>query len=405
MTLPELQPAKATTEIRNPKEGASVMKMVQGSFTDMGVSPVEKHLRQRRPMATKQQACPTLEEYRRRLVDCGAPPKTTKAYLYQLHRFSDPVGGSKGIVDLFLDSQALGQALVADRSKKGGKLSKWTLDQRRSAVRSFAKLMAPELKRMTGQQPLKIVNEALRLVAHRVGSRYYLPGGRPRNQGGPAPSSGEVSDIIGDAAQVPGFKGRRNEAFFTILYESGARVNALREVNCSDLFVMPNGTVRLMLNAKGCCQPREVELTSHAARLLFAYMETFNQEAVLHGSLARIDPGEHGHLWRSSWSSQWSYEAVRKTFKRACFSVGTVDYRLHALRRAFASDAAAVLPRDVVALAGGWERKEPMDDCYIHVLKESVAKKLVAARSHAGGDSPEQCESPSFDCPAPARAA
>ena len=378
---------------------------VQLSLAGTGVPPVPRRPRRKLRPAIDERRSPELEEYRRRLVATGAPPKTTKAYLYQLHRFSDPIGGSKGIMELFLDPRALGQALVADGSTKGGKLSKWTLDQRRSAVRSFAKLMAPELKRLTGQQPLRIVNEALRLVAHRVGSRYYLPGGRPRGQGGPAPTSAQVSDIVKITAQASGFKGHRNEALFTILYQSGSRVNALLEADCSDLIVMPNGTVRLMLNAKGRCEPREIELTPHAARLLSHYCKEFNREAALHGSTARIGLGENGPLWRSGWNRQWSYEAVRKTFKGACSSIGAPEYRLHSLRRAFASDAAAVLPRDVIAPAGDWDRKEPMDNCYINVREDSVARKLAAARTHAARESPEKCRIPFSGCPAPVRAA
>ena len=335
----------------------------------------------------------------------GAANGTLRDYPSQLGRIVELAGGSESIVQLFLRPKTLGQALVDDRSKRGGRLSKWTLDQRRSALWSFARLMAPELRRMTGRDSLEIVSEALRLVAVRVGSRYYLPGGRPRRRGGPAPTSDEVSEIVGEASQMPGFKGDRNQALLTILYESGARVNALREANCSDLIKLPNGAVRLMLHEKGRCQAREVELTAHAGKLLFDYFHRFNQEAALHGNLERIGPGEEGPLWRSGWTTRWSYEAVRTTFKKACFRAGTVDYRLHALRRAFASDAASVLPRHVVALAGGWRGTERLDDHYIQVREGSIARKLAAVSNGLTGRSLEKCRTiPYFERPVPASA-
>jgi hypothetical protein len=57
-------------------------------------------------------------------------------------------------------------------------------------------------------------------------------------------------------------------------------------------------------------------------------------------------------------------------------AAGTYAYTLHSLRRGFASDAASVLPRHVVARAGGWQGLDRLDNHYIqpHVL--TIRQKL-----------------------------
>ncbi len=369
---------------------------LQPSLAGTGVSPVEIRSMARRQATANRRPSAELENYRRRLVATGAAKKTVQAYVYQLHSLAETAASPEGFMALFLHPEALGQALVDDRSSEGRQLSKWTLDQRRSAVQSFARLMSPELRRLTGREPLGIVTVALRRSALRVGGRFILTGGAPRRRGGPAPSPDDVAAIIREAARALTFKGRRNEAFFTILYESGSRVNALREASCADLVVLPMGTARLMLHAKGRCQPREIELTPHARRLLFAYIDEFNERAWLHGTLEQLIGGESTTLWRSTWIAQWSYPNVRQTFQKACLAAGTRAYRLHAFRRAFASEAAAILPRYTVALAGGWQGLERMDDHYIRPQVRSIAEKMAAASSQANREPPDKCRSLSF---------
>ncbi len=48
----------------------------------------------------------------------------------------------------------------------------------------------------------------------------------------------------------------------------------------------------------------------------------------------------------------------------------------HALRRAFASNAASVLPRHVVARAGGWQGLERLDDHYVQARDARIGAKL-----------------------------
>src|SRR5205807_2422658 len=141
-------------------------------------------------------------------------------------------------------------------------------------------------------------------------------------------------------------------AFFTLLYESGSRVNALREVKCGAVFELPDGQLRMMLHAKGRPQQREVQLSAHAAAELRLYRDSFNRQASQAGRSERIEFGAAGPLWRSSWAGQWSSAGVARTFREACLTSGAHAFRLHSFRRAFATHAAASLPRYVVAQAG-----------------------------------------------------
>lgn len=276
MTLLDLGLATVASDVGGLKAGASAKKLVQLSLPRADVEPVEKCPKKKPPSDTEKRASGDLEEYRRRLIDFGVADKTVRSYLYQIDRIVEAAGESADIMHLFLSPKILGRALVSDRSKQGSRLSKWTLDQGRAGIRSFSKLMAPELRRLTGREPDEIVNEALRLVAVRRGSRYYLPGGRPRQRGGPAPTSEAISDTIEETARAQGFKGCRDRAFFTVLYGSGARVNALRKARCSDLVILPGGSIRMMLHEKGRSLPREVLLSSPAAELLVDYIDALS---------------------------------------------------------------------------------------------------------------------------------
>lgn len=277
---------------------------------------------------------------------------------------------------VFQDEALLGRALVDDSAIGGARLSRWTLAQRRAAVRSFARLMAPELRPALSAEPEEVVTAALRGVAKRVGGGYRLTGGAPRRRGGRAPSATEVEAIIAAAGAAAGFQGRRNRAFFTLLHESGSRVNALREADGRDIIALPDGRLRLFLHAKGRPERREVDVSAHAGQLLGEYVGAFNGLAAYAGRGERIGIGEAGPFWRSTWWQQWGYANVARTFEHACVASGAHAYSLHALRRAFASDAASHLPRHIVAQAGGWQGLERLDNHYIQPRTSAIAWKL-----------------------------
>ena len=317
-----------------------------------------------------------LERYRRLLVATGKPEGTAKKYIQHLRRLAEIAEAPENIMGLFSNPEALGRALVNDRSSAGSQLSRWTLAGRRSAIRSFARMMGPQLRRLTGRDPLRIVQEALRLSSERVGTGFRLTGGAPRRRGGPHPSPDELVAIIREAGQAPGFEGHRNTAFFWILFETGSRVNALREASCADLIKLPMGGARLQIHAKGKSRRREIELTPHGWDLLHTYIQKFNCQTATNARISPIVIGERTPLWRGTRGGSWPYPSVSKAFQSACLNAGTRAYVLHSLRRAFASEAAATLPRHTVARAGGWSGTRRMDDHYIRAEPRSIEEKL-----------------------------
>jgi integrase len=322
-----------------------------------------------------------LETFRRRLTATGASAKTQQAYGWQMRQLLATahrrgLDERDSLSDLFQQVTLLGQALADDRSARQGTLSRWTIAQRRAAVRAFARLMAPELRPLLAVEPEDVVIAALRLVAEHVGGGYRLTGGTPRRRGGRAPTLGEVKAIIAEAGRAPGFKGKRNTAFFALLHESGSRVNALREIEGRDIHELHDGRLRLLLHAKGRHERREVEVSERARQLLVAYIDCFNGRAADVGRAERIGIGAWGPFWRSTWGQQWAYANVAETFDRACLAAGTHAFTCHALRRAFASDAASVVPRHVVAQAGGWQGLDRLDNHYIQTRVWSIARKL-----------------------------
>lgn len=334
-------------------------------------------------------ADPLLVLYLRRLAARGVAPQGFTAYRYQLRVLLGSAmrraGHPLSLVALFGNPKLLGQALVDDRGVANGQqLSRWTLAQRRSAVRSFASLVRPELFALLGEDPHVVLDGALRGAAERVGTGYRLTGGSPRRRGGYAPTVDEVAAVIAAAGRASGFVGLRDAAFFGILAESGARVNALRELNGADCAVMPDGRLRLFLHAKGKEESREVEVSRARADELRQYAGAFNQYAAARGWRARVRLGEPGPLWRNSARGCWSYQAVVTTFHAACAASVTSVFTPHALRRAFASNAAGVLPRHVVARAGGWQGLERLDDHYVQARDARIGAKLRYAGATDG---------------------
>lgn len=294
------------------------------------------------------------------------------------------------MTQLFRDVPLLGGALVDDVSLTGGQLSKWTLAQRRSALRKFAGLMRPELLELVGEDPLSLVDRALRTIAERVGSGYRLTGGSPRNRGGTTPTAAEVTRLIDVLAQAPGFVGRRNVAFFRLLWTTGCRVNALRLLDGQDFIVMPDGRIRLYLHEKGKSEPREVELDDITADVLRSYLKAYNLTAASTRKSSRVHIGRSGAVWRNTRGRQWGYDSIVLCLRKNCINAGVPPFTPHAFRRAFATAGTTSLPRYVVAQAGGWRGTERMDDHYIQPrvwtlwdkLSGSVAESSSPADEH-----------------------
>lgn len=314
---------------------------------------------------------PMLSLYATRLVAHGATRRCSGAYMYALRstlRAAEHIcSHSVTILQIFEDPELLGRALVYDRDlTETRQLSKWTLAQRRSAARSSASLLRPELEVALGTDPHTVLDQALQHVAVRVGTGYRLTGGAPRRRGGHTPTAADIAVILEEASRPNGYRGLRNQAFFRILAESGARVNALRDLDGSDCWLSPNGNMRLFLHDKGKREPREVELSARATSDLQAYASAFNRWALSARSAARIRLRHPGSIWRNSGRGRWTYHDINATLQAACLAAKVTPFTPHAIRRAFATDAADLFPRYVVAQAGGWKGLERLDDHYIH---------------------------------------
>jgi integrase len=185
-----------------------------------------------------------------------------------------------------------------------------------------------------------------------------------------------VLDAVGTA---PGFVGARNRAFFTILAETGARVNALRQLDGAGCIEMPSGRLRVFLHEKGKAEPREVELSHEAAQALRAYIKSFNYLAAVRNWRVRVRLGEPGIVWRNSPRGCWSYDNIRATLRAGCSTAAVPEITPHALRRAFATEAATMLPRHTVARAGGWQGVRRLDDHYVQPDDGTIRQKLSQA--------------------------
>jgi len=318
----------------------------------------------------------------------GAARKGFEAYRYQVQfvlRLAECVVGQPvSIPELFANEALLGRVVVDDRGVDGRQLSRWTVAQRRSAVRSVATLLRPELMASIGVDPHVRLDDALRRVAERVGSGYRLTGGAPRLRGGATPSMAQVVAIIDNASAEDGFAGARNAAFFSILASTGVRVNALRQLSCSDCVKVPSGRIRIFVHEKGKSKSRELELSHDESAALHTYADAYNTCAGVYEWSGRFHLGSPGLLWRGVGGHGWTYRDITATLARACEQANVGRLTPHAFRRAFASTAATVLPRHVVALAGGWQGLERLDNHYVHVAPDDVLRRLAAIRVLTG---------------------
>jgi integrase len=190
-----------------------------------------------------------------------------------------------------------------------------------------------------------------------------------------------MAAVIAAAGKVPGFAGQRNAVFFAILAETGTRVNALRDLDGADCIAMPSGRLRLFLHAKSTGNMREVELSRAMSDALHEYARTFNRQSAVMGWRVRIRLGQLGPVWRSGPRGRWSYPSVVATLRGACSGAGVREFSPQAVRRGFATNAAGTLPRHVVALAGGWQGVERLDDHYIQIQAAQICAKLGQAHS------------------------
>ena len=277
------------------------------------------------------------------------------------------------ILDLFANPELLGRMLVSDRLANGRACSASTIAHRRTAIRSVATMLRPELQTALGCNPHETIRDALRCVAERRGGGYRIQGGTPRTQGGPTPTRDEVQAILAAMGRIAGWAGLRDRAFATLLGSTAARVTALRTLDAADCHVLPDDRVRIFLHQKNGRARHEVELDRAALRL---YVFGFNETMQAAGRLDRIALRQPGPVWRTARGTQLPDRTMRAALRRACRLAGTRDYTPHAFRRAWATEAAAALPRWEAALGGGWRGTARFDASYVTPRRKAVWTKL-----------------------------
>jgi integrase len=100
----------------------------------------------------------------------------------------------------------------------------------------------------------------------------------------------------------------------------------------------------------------------------------------------RVSLGEPGAVWRNSPRGTWPADAIRSTLRDGCTAAGVSEFTPHAFRRAFATDAASVLPRHTVAPAGGWQGVRRLDEHYVQPDDEAIRDKLERAEGRTTGE-------------------
>ena len=304
------------------------------------------------------------------------------------------------ILDLFANPELLGRMLVSDRLANGRACSTSTIAHRRTAIRSVASLVRPELHEALGRDPHAVIREALRSVAERRGSGYRIPGGTPRTRGGPTPTRDEVQAILAAMGRTAGWAGLRDRAFATLLGSTAARVTALRTLDAADCHVLPDDRVRIFLHQKNGRARHEVELDRESRAALRLYVLGFNETMQAAGRLDRIALGQPGPVWRTARGTQLPDKTMRTALRRACRLAGTRDYTPHAFRRAWATEAAEALLRWEAALGGGWRGTARFDASYVTPRRKAVWTKLSGLGMD---DAPPRAEPERVDdVPAPA---
>ena len=122
-------------------------------------------------------------------------------------------------------------------------------------------------------------------------------------------------------------------------------------------------------------QKKDETIGSQTAAL-HAYAEAFNYHAAVRRWTVRVRLREPGIVWRNSPRGCWSYDDILATLRAGCSAADVPAFTPHALRRAFATDAASILPRHTVAQAGGWKGLERLDDHYVQPRGATIHEKL-----------------------------
>jgi integrase len=291
-------------------------------------------------------------------------------------------GRSVSAVELFTDAGLMGQALASGQDSTCARpISAWLAAQRRSVARSFALLMADELAMAGISDAADRVTDALRRVAEPVGTRFRLPVGWPRGRGGPMPTEEQIESLRRQMLAEPGWVGLRNAAIIMILVTRGQRIGALLRLDGTDLHRLPDGQVRMCLQAKSSREPFELAVPHEVQETVEAYISTYNDWARVVGKAERIGFGISGAVWRNVAGQRLSYQQWTAELSMACKLAKVPHVTSHGFRRAFASRATVRVPRSIAALAGNWRSPRRMDDHYVQPSLARLQHQLVMLSS------------------------
>lgn len=181
-------------------------------------------------------------------------------------------GRALSVGELFSEPGLLRDVFAnADSSSGDHEVSAWLTAHRRSVMRAFVNLMSCELAALGAKGVDQFLTTELRAAAEPIGSGYRLPVGATRGRGGIMPTELEARSIEESLGAEPGWHGLRNAALFAFLRRRGQRIGALLQLDGSNLYLMPDGTARIVIRAKSSREPSQLMLPPEVARVLLAY--------------------------------------------------------------------------------------------------------------------------------------
>jgi integrase len=242
-------------------------------------------------------------------------------------------------------------------------LRKYTLRQRRVAIRSFARTMAdldPEGRALDELDCL--VDEGLRKAGAWRGMRATIDAGaKHRRHRRPTEEELEKVAAVAGGSRTT-FLGRRNRAALYFMARVGARSMTLLAMDGSD-FQWRRGKLFARIREKGRRGRRPIEVPADIVPLLRAYIDSFNGQALARGWGCEIGPGVKGPLigfavkgpfWRGPGGKPLTYHALLGMARTSASIAGVPDFHLHGLRHMRAGYLGKHLDSDEAALAGGW---------------------------------------------------
>lgn len=299
---------------------------------------------------------------------------------------SERLGDGVTVVDLFHHPLLLGSVLTESKRAGGGpEVSGWTVANRRTAMRSIAGLMAPELAAAGIDAPVAVVDSALSACAERVGTHYRLPKAPSRNRGGRAATPTEVRAVTDAMRKEPGWAGQRDAILVELLFLTGTRVNATLALDGAALGERSDGRGVMRVHAKHRRDSGEFLVPVSLMERINDYVSQFNGWARIRGLHTSIGVGVPGALWRTPSGKPLGYGSFVGRLTAACEEADVARLTPHAFRRAFATIATESLDRRTVSRAGGWLNTRLMDTHYVQRPAE-VTKRRIARAMRTGND-------------------